>query len=105
LTWVNLFLNPDHEKLNSFGTDFIPNGAKAYLVNMLRRLNVTGRKHTEKAVENAYEIAELNNRLIFLLGAGRLPPHIQESVQRIVLPVGDVEKPIKASKVEEESYV
>jgi len=27
---TEVILNPDHEKLNSFGTDFIPNGAKAH---------------------------------------------------------------------------
>jgi hypothetical protein len=31
---TEVILNPDHEKLNSFGTDFIPNGAKAYLVDI-----------------------------------------------------------------------
>jgi hypothetical protein len=29
-----VILNPDHEKLNSFGTDFIPDGAKTYIVSI-----------------------------------------------------------------------
>lgn len=31
---TEVILNPDHEKLNSFGTDFIPNGAKTYIVSI-----------------------------------------------------------------------
>ncbi len=31
---TDVILNPDHEKLNSFGTDFIPDGAKTYIVSI-----------------------------------------------------------------------
>ena len=31
---TEVILNPDHKKLNSFGTDFIPDGAKTFIVSI-----------------------------------------------------------------------